>query len=376
MRHSGSHGWYGMGRGARRLLVSSPAALGGVGACHVHADRIIRSRRTLIRGRGSSLPHVFIGLLLPLYVQLAAWLSRSGKEVYLHDAGTDQAALTGPSSMLGQGPYSTSANSGRPRVGVVITSYGRPDSLLRVLKALEASTLKPERVVIVDNSETASLTDPASAVDLGLLYMHRPDNIGVPAAIGLGMTVCANLDLILTLDDDTVVSADTVRTMAEALTQDTGAVSVPTAGSRRCNRGRSSIRCLPWSPSLFRTDAVKVAGLPRSDLFFKFDDWEYANRLRKSGYLIRWTDASLTQQKGEQDDRAQAWRGYFGARNSVYLLSRWILWDREIFRAVFRYCLYVLLRWDGPGRNKRRLIAWGLMDGLRGRMGPPRNGVL
>jgi glycosyltransferase involved in cell wall biosynthesis len=102
---------------------------------------------------------------------------------------------------------------GGPEVAVVVSTYRRPELLPRLIAALEAQTLDPERfeVVVVDNGSgdrTAEvLADLAARSPLRLRVLHVEDNRGPAPARNLGWRSTRARYVAFT-DDDCVPRPD------------------------------------------------------------------------------------------------------------------------------------------------------------------------
>lgn len=253
-------------------------------------------------------------------------------------------------------------------IGAIITSYRRPESLRRSIDSLMSSSLVPDRLVVIDNSplpceRARHLTN---SFGRGSVYIHHPENIGLPAAISEGLLRCQDMWSVLILDDDTILAYDTLRDLVNSFTEETAAVSVPTRTTRFVVNWRGEPSAFPWSPTVLLLDAVREVGLPRSELFFCLDDWEYAARLLAHGYRISWIEADIT-----QHGAGEKWVGrtYFGARNSIYIVTRRLSWRPWFVRLALRYLVRGLpVRREDP---LGRCIRIGVWHGVIGKMGSP-----
>ncbi|MBL8860560.1 MAG: glycosyltransferase [Planctomycetes bacterium] len=101
-------------------------------------------------------------------------------------------------------PENASLPAGGPALSVVVPTYGRPETLARLLAAIDGQTLAPERfeVVVVDDG-----TEPPIALDPGrhayALRLLRQSNAGPGAARNLAFEH-ARAPLVLILNDDAV----------------------------------------------------------------------------------------------------------------------------------------------------------------------------
>jgi GT2 family glycosyltransferase len=117
----------------------------------------------------------------------------------------------------------------RTRIAVVIATYGRPNSLTKVLEGLRAQTLAPDRIVIVDATPNAILQKPPylQSID-GLKIDYLVSRIGsLPAQKNLGIDFLMKNwagDFIQILDDDTKPREDFIEHLADFLNRNPGFV--------------------------------------------------------------------------------------------------------------------------------------------------------
>ena len=137
------------------------------------------------------------------------------------------------------------------------------------------------------------------------------------------------------------------------------------------------------SGSMVRRDVVEKVGLPRSDFFMCFIDYEYCLRVRSHGYKIAViTRSQLAHEVGKAlkvrlpgyvglwPDHAP-WHEYYLSRNIAY--AAWWLYPSQ---ATKRFAVRHLARHAGGvllfGSNKMgclKKMAQGFWDGRRGRLG-------
>lgn len=114
------------------------------------------------------------------------------------------------------------------RVGltVAIATLSRPEGLARCLDALEAGTLLPEEIVVVDQSaddETERLVTQRRSVRVPLRYMRQPRK-GLSASRNAGLAA-AWQSLVAMTDDDCVPAEGWVAALAGAFAGPVAAVS-------------------------------------------------------------------------------------------------------------------------------------------------------
>lgn len=245
------------------------------------------------------------------------------------------------------------------RYGLAITTFARPADAARIAVSAAGWTSPPVHVVIADNSSSG-----LSSLDGTFEVIGGRGNVGLPAGLAACFERLSDCDAVLVLDDDTELLADTAAMLLAHMDGRVGVVAVPRNYTKRMpQRGR---QLFPWSPSLVSQCAIETVGMPRTELFFGLDDWDFGVRVTRAGFEIRWVDAQLPQQSlGETWDG----RAYLTARNATYL-AVWANRDRVFWRVAWAQVSSCLV----PGRTAR-LRRRGIVDGLLRRMGAPPAGL-
>lgn len=130
-------------------------------------------------------------------------------------------------------------------IGLVVVGYNSDDVWPDFFSSLGRSTIKPDHVVVVENSPT-----PAS--DLGTLYsrpltiVHRPENPGYGASCNEGIALIPReCSVVIACNPDVVFSPDALKTLVDALSSHP---NVGVVGPRIVNRDGSiypSARAFP-----------------------------------------------------------------------------------------------------------------------------------
>lgn len=303
-----------------------------------------------------------------------------------------------------------SASGERPRIAALVLTYKRPESLRRCLRTLADGELAPDAVLLVDNGgDPASREILASAFPTASLETP-PGNVGAAGACARGMRRALDelaFDWLWISDDDMYARPDTLRRLAAYLaerrdTEPLGIVS-PVQISRSGNRigGQRVRRYHPTAVAVPETGAIEVdlvqgsgmlvsrhvletVGTYREDFFHSFVDYEFCLRVREAGFRIEVLGDSLVDHHyGEPVERTRwgrrtlrpgypAWKYYYHVRNGLFT---WLRVARQPVGAL-RFLL-------GEGRAlagdlvygddffaRQAMRARGLLDGLRGRLGP------
>lgn len=251
-----------------------------------------------------------------------------------------------------------------------------------------------ETVFAIDNSEEP---DPAIAAQLSGLtnveYIANHDNLGIARGLNMGaeLALGAGFDLLLTMDQDSEVTAG----MIEALLGCLAAVG----------RGRAGIvspvhqleetlvsHQAPWeevevtmtSGNLLNLEAYRAAGPFNDDYFIDYVDHEYCLRLRQHGYrIVQANDAVLRHRLG-----VMTWhrflhkriklgnhppiRRYYSFRNRFHLHSRYGRDFPSCFRYFYREIaqeVAAVVFLETQAMEKLRMMLRGYLDYHRGVFG-------
>jgi GT2 family glycosyltransferase len=262
-------------------------------------------------------------------------------------------------------------------VAVVLT-YDAPDHAVTCLASLAAQTLKPIRVIVVENPGLRRVVgadlERVAAFPVELLVM--PENIGPAGGYAEGLERAARVDgdAIWVMDDDVAPRADCLAHLVD--TWEAGGrreVVVPMSVDA-ANGDVSST--WGWQGVLMSRFVVDEVGVPLAALFYGFEDQEYLiDRVQNAGHALVRDRTAEVELARRADLRRPVWHYYYMPRNAIYVYTRrrshiprgqrakrlsWFLYrfSRRIFTV------------EGDRRLKRvALVGRGVVDGLLGRLG-------
>ena len=112
----------------------------------------------------------------------------------------------------------------RPRISVIIPVFNDPQTLARCLSAVASSNYRPLETIVVDDGSTESIQLVSDTFDVRLLRVDggplgpaNARNVGAAAAQG---------DVLLFVDADVLIRADTLGQMADSFTNNPGVSAV------------------------------------------------------------------------------------------------------------------------------------------------------
>lgn len=298
-------------------------------------------------------------------------------------------------------------------IASVTTAYNSANDLMQHIHALLAQRRPLQEIIVVDNASTDETRTLLAERYPQVTVLRMEKNLGTGGALAAGLEYAAlerKHDWIWMFDQDSVPAAAALNIMLQEGQRLDGASDDVGILAALPVDGNEENSCTPWlwrgrfvkppaelltrpimfadlvitSGSMVRRDVVEKIGVPRSDFFIDFVDYEYCLRARSKGYKIAVaTRALLHHEVGKTHQvklfagRRHLWsqhrpfREYYYSRNLSY--SVWWLYPSlagKIFLPLHlaRHAIGVLL--FGP----QRLVSLGRMaqgswDGLRASLG-------
>jgi rhamnopyranosyl-N-acetylglucosaminyl-diphospho-decaprenol beta-1,3/1,4-galactofuranosyltransferase len=259
-----------------------------------------------------------------------------------------------------------------PSVLAVILTFSAPAALRGCVEAVVAQTRVPDEVLVVDNAgqPAASVTlRELSDADSRIRVVTTTVN-GGPAgghALGLEQFLASPHQIAWVMDDDCVPEADCLAHLLHG-GADVTTYRFPTWLDREGVVANNPA----WCGFVIGRGVVERVGLPMRELFWWGEDTEYLWwRIPAAGIPFhRVEEARVLHLRVRATPRRPAWKYYYEARNTVFLRLRHRRHRgfRRILRVLARLIGRIVLREDHRAR-KLALVARGVFDGVRGRLG-------
>jgi cellulose synthase/poly-beta-1,6-N-acetylglucosamine synthase-like glycosyltransferase len=205
-------------------------------------------------------------------------------------------------------------------VSVIVPAYNEKEGIAAAVQSLAASDHRQVEVIVVDDGSTDGTADIAEALDLPNVRVIRKPNGGKPSALNAGIAAASH-DLIVMVDGDTIVEADSIRRLVQSFADPrVGAVAGNVkVGNRRSlvacwqhieyvigfsldRRLYETLRCMPTIPGAlgaFRRNAVVDAGGLSADTLA--EDTDLTMAICRAGWKIvyaedarAWTEAPVS----------------------------------------------------------------------------------
>jgi hypothetical protein len=294
-------------------------------------------------------------------------------------------------------------------VSAVVLTHRRPRLATGVVRSLiEREGLAPDRVVVVVNGH-GGLDD--AVLEQSVRMVRLPHNLGPAGGFGAGMAAAfadPSVQWAYLCEDDVGLFALPGPRLADVVgrAQSRGRLPGPPVGAvvaygrRFVGRGSHTVNLVPpagypdelvpvdvacWGATLLARAVFDAGIVPDPEWFFGLEDFDFFCRVREGGFDVlvdaisaravadQQTSAGRTEVLAPQrpTDETESWRSYYHSRNSIFLARRhgrpsWHAW----------YLAYTARHLQkATGRDERKAILRGLLDGALGRFGEnPRYG--
>lgn len=299
-----------------------------------------------------------------------------------------------------------------PTVAVVILTWNGQEDTLRCLASLAESTWPRLRVYVADNASSDGTEAEVREQFPEVEFIQNGSNLGFAGGnnTGIAAAIDRGANLVLLLNNDTVVPPDAVgdlvRTLAESPRAGACSPVLPYladpqrlwfAGSHydpaRGHSGRNSAyetgaAPLPDEPvevdrlvgaaMLVRADVIRAVGSLDPDLFYLHEDVDWSLRIRAAGHTllldprVAIPHAVAASQGGHSQSPLTA---YYGTRNDLELGRRYGPAGRmrRAWRQTVSFGIHVAAARNAPAGSRlacARASLAGLADYRRRRLGP------
>lgn len=267
------------------------------------------------------------------------------------------------------------------RVQAVIVAYNSPEAITRCLRSLDAQTRAVDAVLVVDNGdrEPVDLTDVDLDIVARTTVLPTGDNLGPAGGFALGLASfleAGGFTHAWLMDDDCYPDPTSLALLVDAAgATRPGAVLFPSAVYEATG---VAMNYPGWSGVLIDRLAVRLAGLPRAEMFWWAEDTEYLQfRLpRKGVQVVRVDQARVVYDLIRRVGGRPAWKYYYEVRNMLWFRLA-VQRGSEAWKLPRTLVGLLGSAVTSEGRGEKvRLYAKGVAHGLLGRLGtqvrPPR----
>ena len=292
------------------------------------------------------------------------------------------------------GPLTDPAST--PSIAVVIVAHDAGAYLEQVGEALEALTLKPRRVIVVDNASRDGAVDKLAARRPDIEVLRPGRNLGFAAANNTAARTAAGCEWLALLNPDAFPEPDWLAALAQAARDHPECALIGSRLVRATVSGELDgtgdvyhVSGLAWrrdhrrpvaqgaaagevfsacaAAALYRRDAFITAGGFDEAYFCYFEDTDLAFRLRLAGHGCRYEPRSVARHVGSGTSGAESdFTIYHSHRNLVWTYVKnmpgalaWIYLPQHLLLNLLTVAWFCL-------RGQSRAILTAKRDAVRG----------
>lgn len=249
------------------------------------------------------------------------------------------------------------------KVDIIVVTYNRKRLLIRCIEALMKQTIKPHRVIVVDNASTDG-TDEVIHDYLNQYcdifeYIKLDTNTGGSGGFAEGFKRALSTpdwDWLMVMDDDAAPEPAYTEKLLKHSEQNPSVKSfigteyvgdtdrIAFGGRGVIDKEKTMRTCLvpksTYNQSEFLVDTAVFVGLmmhkdivtkvgcPDSSFFIYYDDTDYCFRMREYTKILHITDARIVHREDYEKDVKEGgsalWRQFYLYRNEVLIKKRYI----------------------------------------------------
>lgn len=290
-----------------------------------------------------------------------------------------------------------------PVLSIILVNYGQPDLTIECVNSLDKSSFKDFRVIIVDNEATLDSTEKLRSECAKATVIPSAENLGFAEGnnVGIRYALETQSEMILLLNNDTVVDEDLLRNLVETAGQDnrTGIVGgkvyyyndpgvIWFAGGRLeidkalgthvgiGERDDGSFDVMKKSDFitgcclLAKREVFERIGLLDKKMFLYFEDADFCLRARNVGYTVMFQPKAHVYHKvSNSTKRESPVYLYFNLRNKILFLrkhstsKKWLKHSPYLIYFYIRQFIRLIIKRRDLRAAGAALL--GTLDGLR-----------
>ena len=292
----------------------------------------------------------------------------------------------------------------QPLVSIITINYHQADVTCALLDSLDRVTYPSFEVIVVDNGSGPDDLERLRKRTDRIRLVEAGANLGFTGGNNLGMD-CARGDYFLLLNNDTEVEPDFLDALVKAMEADPriGLASpkiryhhtpelIQYAGGRRLNPytiqgawigsreqdlgqydADRDTDLAHGAAMMIRREVVETVGGLGEDFFIFYEELDFSERVRRSGWTIRYVSGSTVWHKESLTvGRETPFRTYYMTRNRLLYLRRNVFGLHRLSAALWFSCVTI------PGQTARFAVRrrWDLLGafwrGVRWHIDGPR----
>ena len=301
--------------------------------------------------------------------------------------------------------------SDSPAVAIIILNWNNWQDTIACLKSLAGIDYPNYQIFLVDNGSTddsvAQIRQRFGTIQL----FETGENLGFSQGVNFGIGQAKTSDLILLLNNDTIVTPDFLTELVRKITsgdtiglvgskiyyhEGSGAMPRPGQfpgkriwsagggiekltrrtfhfGEKKIDRGQfdqpREVDFLSGCCLLIKREVIDKIGLLDSDYFMYYEDVDFCLRAKEHGYKIVYAPNSVIWHKVRQP-ATRSFVDYYRMRNHLLLLQK-----RYSYKAITRCLIGIYLSIERMARILMRKIVYGDAEKISDRMSAVTRGL-
>lgn len=269
-------------------------------------------------------------------------------------------------------------------VCAILITYNRVDILKKALTHVIEQDNPPRCTLIIDNGSTDGTREYLTTIDNGstLRAVYLDSNIGSAGGIEIGMKIgleIEGVEYFWILDDDTLYKPDALSSLIKAMKEtDYSMIGLTGYNIRRGKKIKpdptQKLQTVDYTlidGAVVSAAAVRKIGTVSRQFFMMCDDHEYCLRMKKNGLKVGLLDLGPVERLFLGGDgsftQATLWRGYYSARNMMYIVKHYFSFATLLGYVVRQSKLLIAAALFAPDRFRRvRFRLLGIWHGLIG----------
>jgi GT2 family glycosyltransferase len=292
-----------------------------------------------------------------------------------------------------------------PSVYIVILNWNGINDTIECIKSLRKINFNNYKIIVVDNASEENEGDLIKNTFPEIVLIKSSENLGFSGGnnIGIKYAIERDCDLVLLLNNDTIVEKDFLDKLVSHIQPEDIAITVPkinyfddrnkiwysggyvskikgsafTLGegkmSRQCYKENKEVSFATGCCLLIKSDLFKKIGFLDENYFLYLEDADFCIRTISAGYKILYVADSQIYHKVNQSSK----KGngtiplYYNTRNRLFLMKKYY---NHIFLIPFLYVtssfiiksfIWILKK----DLNKAKAVTRGIRDFLKNKMG-------
>lgn len=273
------------------------------------------------------------------------------------------------------------------KIGIILVNYNGLDDTIECINSINKSDYDNYEIIVIDNNsrEDATILSNYNHV----IYKKLQDNVGFGVAnnIGADMAVKNNCELIMCLNNDTVILPDTLQKLSKHTnnsTITTGAIyyyydkgklwygggkvsKIKGIFRHEKYKGSRKVSFISGCCIMLTADCFKKIGLFDAAYFMYYEDSDFSIKAIRNGYTLLYVyEARVYHKVGKSSRKISGLKDYYLTRNRLYILKKYHYFFKNTAFAYFYITRFLVCLKRKVSREDISYILKGIEDYKKG----------